>query len=253
MRLGLSSVLFSSAPVAERTPEVVARRCRELGFTAVELRPDYLQEQNVAPGAVRQILRSQGLDLVYATGTQLVDCPYQPADPHNPLRLDFSVASMLGADILRIFPGDLARRGASSSTAARAWGAFAVAEGRRLVLENPGSGPGSDPVELGRFVREIGVGMGLNFDVGNAAQAGLEPAATLAKVLRVTAMLHLKDFAPGDSRGANIPLGAGVVDFAAVARVLVDWSGTAFLEVDAGAQLWTTLESWERWLRAVGF
>jgi sugar phosphate isomerase/epimerase len=252
MRLGLSSVAFSGAPSDEKAPEVVARRCRALGLVALEIRPDYLQGLAIAPSAAGRIFRADGLSLVYATGTLLDECPFRPEDPHNPLHLDLAVARVVEAEMLRIFPGHLTRRAPSIKTA-RSWGAFAAAQGRRLVIENTGAGPGSNPIELAQFLRVAGAGAALNFDIGNAARAGFEPASTLAGVLDVTAMLHLKDYVSPGADGADAAPGDGTIDFPAVARALDGWSGPAVIEMDAGPQPWATLERWVRWLRSAGF
>ncbi|HYM91571.1 MAG TPA: TIM barrel protein [bacterium] len=253
VRLGLSSVALASIHASAKTPETIARHCRGLELGAVELRPDYLREQALPPAGIARIMGAHGLRLIYATDTLLADHPQGPAEPESPLRRDFAIARSLDAEILRIFPGDLSRLGPEASTVAAAWGDFAAAEGRRLVLENIGEGPGSDPLELAQFARNARGRLYVNFDVGNAARAGFDPAATLDRIRDVTVMLHLKGLRPEEAGRGDAAAEGDAIDFAAIARVLRGWDGPACLEEDAGPEPWTTLAAWVRWLRSAGF
>jgi len=245
--LGISSVVFESASAGDMTPDVVAWHCRTLGLRTVEVRADYLCGEGRSPGTVASVLGRHGLRVVYATDTVLAAEVSDVKDSGSRLRHDLAIAGALGARILRIFPGDLAHLGPAAAALAATWGRAAEEAGVQLVLENVAEGPGSDLPALADLVRRVPATVRLNVDVGNAAQAGLEVAAVVARVRDVIAMVHLKGLPDGDLRSI------GAIDFAAVARALSGWDGPVCLEQDAGPAPWDTVMRWLHWLTSAGF
>jgi hexulose-6-phosphate isomerase len=78
-----------------------------------------------------------------------------------------------------------------------------------------------DPADLSRFIDQFDPAIfGINYDIGNSAALGFDPAAELVAYGERVVNVHIKDRALG---GTTVPLGAGNADFdqvfAALARV----------------------------------
>ncbi len=91
-----------------------------------------------------------------------------------------------------------------------------AASGLRVVFECD-----FGPSELARFIARLDPALfGINYDIGNSAALGFDPAAEFAAYGKRIVNVHIKDRALG---GTTVPLGTGNADFetvfAALARI----------------------------------
>lgn len=82
-----------------------------------------------------------------------------------------------------------------------------LAEGRLKVMFESDFGP----AELARFIGRLDPALfGINYDVGNSAALGFDPAEEIASYGRRILNVHIKDRVRG---GTTVPLGSGDADF----------------------------------------
>jgi L-ribulose-5-phosphate 3-epimerase len=76
------------------------------------------------------------------------------------------------------------------------------------------------------------------YDVGNGAHQGGDPVADIRRLGSQLAMVHVKDFQPGEPRGKTVIIGDGVIDWKAVLAALaeVSYDGFLTLEVPGAAE-----------------
>lgn len=76
------------------------------------------------------------------------------------------------------------------------------------------------------------------YDVGNATSQGADPVADIRRLGSQLAMVHVKDFQPGEPRGKTVIIGDGIVDWEAVVGALseVNYDGFLTLEVPGTAE-----------------
>ena len=76
------------------------------------------------------------------------------------------------------------------------------------------------------------------YDVGNGAHQGGDPVADIRRLGSQLAMVHVKDFQPGEPRGKTVIIGDGVIDWEAVVAALseVNYDGYLTLEVPGTAE-----------------
>lgn len=73
------------------------------------------------------------------------------------------------------------------------------------------------PRELATFMRSLGPGFGVNYDIGNSASLGYDPEQEIAAFGKSIVNVHVKDRALG---GTTVPLGSGNADFPKVFAAL---------------------------------
>lgn len=73
------------------------------------------------------------------------------------------------------------------------------------------------PRELARFISRLGPAFGINYDIGNSASLGFDPAEEIAAYGERIRNVHVKDRVRG---GTTVPLGTGNADFATVFAAL---------------------------------
>lgn len=89
--------------------------------------------------------------------------------------------------------------------------------------------------ELARFIELLDPALfGVNYDIGNSAALGFDPAAELAAYGHRVVNVHIKDRVPG---GTTVPLGTGSADFNAVFSALArsGYSGNYILQTARAA------------------
>lgn len=91
------------------------------------------------------------------------------------------------------------------------------------------------PAELARFIARLDhVSFGVNYDVGNSAASGFNPAEEIAAYGHRIVNVHVKDRVLG---GTTVPLGTGHADFEAVFAALarVGYTGNCILQTARAA------------------
>jgi inosose dehydratase len=218
------------------------------GLRALELGPvGYLPEE---PEALREALGSRGL---HAVGSFVFE------DLHAPARADAILATTrracaairaAGGAVLVII--DRPGQHGPAQLDDGAWAAMvvlidrvaavAVEHGLEPVVHPHAGGCIEREPEIDRLMRDSAVS--LCIDTGHAAYAGIAPEALIARYGRRVGHVHLKDVDPARAEGLGFweavaagvfrPIGAGIVDFAAVFAALeaAGYTGYATIEQD---------------------
>jgi inosose dehydratase len=217
--------------------EIAASRLR-----ALELGPvGYLPEE---PGALREALRSRGLE---AVGSFVFEDLLDASVLGTAERAARAIRAAGGAVLVIIdrpggAPLDDAGWEAMIARVERI-AAVAVEHGLEPVVHHHGGTRIESEAEIDRLL--AGCSAGLCVDTGHAAYAGVSPEALIARYGARVRHVHLKDvdgavlsrglgFWDAIEAGVFCPLGAGVVDFGAVFAALdaAAYSGYATIEQD---------------------
>lgn len=110
-----------------------------------------------------------------------------------------------------------------------------------------------EPAALARFIAQLGPDFGVNYDIGNSASLGFDPAEEIGAYGTRIRNVHVKDRVRG---GTTVPLGTGGADFAAVFGALrrTRYAGNYILQTARAAdgEHRTALERYramtERWI-----
>ncbi len=169
------------------------------------------------------------------------------------VRFGVDEAAYYGADVVRVFAGNLPQDGSVEAQDARSWivdglvraANYANDHGVRLALENHGklAGKGSQVRGIIEDVRrECGhKALGANPDTGNFLLVGEQGHEGVAEVADMAHMVHFKDFARDDAgvyeglpgeRFAGTVVGEGEVDLAACVGVLRQAGFTGWLNLE---------------------
>lgn len=108
-----------------------------------------------------------------------------------------------------------------------------------LAVENVGQPLAANVDDLLEIVARVGSpACQVYYDVGNAAHRGADPVAGIRQLRSHLAMVHVKDFQPGEPRGKTVIIGDGVIDWKAVLTALseVNYDGFLTLEVPGTAE-----------------
>jgi len=107
---------------------------------------------------------------------------------------------------------------------------FLAANGLRVIFESD-----FQPAELARFIGRLDpLLFGINYDMGNSAALGFDPAEEIAAYGNRIVNVHIKDRL---LKGTTVPLGTGNADFDAVFAALgrVGYSGNYILQTARAA------------------
>ena len=107
---------------------------------------------------------------------------------------------------------------------------FLEEEGVQVVFESD-----YDPAELSRFIQRLDPALfGVNYDIGNSAALGFNPAEEITAYGCCVRSVHVKDRMLG---GDTVPLGLGMADFEAVFGALhqVGYTGNYILQTARAA------------------
>jgi L-ribulose-5-phosphate 3-epimerase len=103
--------------------------------------------------------------------------------------------------------------------------AFLSSLGVKVVFESD-----YEPAELARFIARLEPALfGVNYDIGNSAALGMQPALEIAAYGDRILNVHIKDRMPG---GTTVPLGTGNADFDTVFSALgrIGYAGKYILQ-----------------------
>jgi sugar phosphate isomerase/epimerase len=229
-----------------------ARLAVAVGLDGIDLSilfvPDRLPQ---AVAALRQEIEAAGIQVTMVTSYPDFTHP-DPVQREKELALEqevFAVAAGLGAKYVRVTDGQAhPQTGRSDGIRWAVEGLSRLVESVRHtgvipVYENH-SKPGawqytdfSEPPDIFLEIveRTADVGLGINFDTGNAATFAEDPVRLLDRVMHRVVTLHAAD---SDMRGKlhHVLLGTGVTPFAAMFDRLVraGWDGWICMEEGAG-------------------
>jgi sugar phosphate isomerase/epimerase len=225
-----------------------ARMGRELGLDAVDISILFAPDRSpAAVAAMRRAVSAEGMRIAMVTSYPDFTHP-DPAQRARELELEkevVEVAAGLGAELVRVTAGQ-AHPGTGRDQGIE-WAAdglcrlqeWARGTGVTLAYENhakPGVWQHTDfcqppDIFLAIAARTEPSGLGINFDVGNAAAYCLDPLALLEAVLPRIVSVHASDTA---RQGAleHVLLGTGVTPYADLfARLAVaGWDGWVCME-----------------------
>jgi sugar phosphate isomerase/epimerase len=230
-----------------RVPEW-ARMCRELGLDGLDISILFVPDRSpAAVAAMRSAIADEGMHIAMVTSYPDFTHP-DPAQRTRELALEqevVEVAAGLGAELLRVTAGQ------AHPETAREDGIEWAAEGLcrlqewargtevTLAYENhakPGVWQYTDFCQPPDIFLEIAKrtessGLGINFDVGNAATYCVDPLALLEAVLPRIVSIHASDSA---LYGAlqHVLLGTGVTPYAKIFTRLAEagWDGWVCME-----------------------
>jgi sugar phosphate isomerase/epimerase len=225
-----------------------ARMGAELGLDAIDLSILFVPDRSpVAVAALRREIEAQGIRVAMITSYPDFTHP----DAHQRERElalaqeVMSVAAGLGAELVRVTAGQAhPETGIAEGITWAADGLGRLVEGTRAfgvtpVYENhakPGAWSYTDfsqPPEIFTEIvrRTAGVGLGVNFDAGNAATFAADPLALLDEVIGRVVSVHASDSAVrGELR--HVLLGTGVTPYPALFQRLAraGWDGWICME-----------------------
>lgn len=196
-------------------------------LSSLELPPSFIEEQEgeAALLAFRQRANERGISLVVAG----------PRIEAEALRRAFGVAKILGATTIRtvlssILCGDRAPIGglagwqqhlANQAAILKSVAKEAEDAGIRIGVENHQDATSADLIELCETVGSPNVGVVL--DTGNPLAVAEDPVEFAQRILPYLVHVHLKDYWMVNTdlgyRLVHCPIGAGVVDFAALFKL----------------------------------
>lgn len=108
--------------------------------------------------------------------------------------------------------------------------------GVALAIHNHGPGDEVYPTPRSAYerIRTLSPGLGLCLDVGHTARAGLDPAVEAEACADRLLDIHLKDVTAASAAGEAVEVGRGVIDIAALLRVLarIGYRGVAAFEYE---------------------
>jgi sugar phosphate isomerase/epimerase len=267
MKLSCLPVSFFADIIAERMPVADwARLGAELGLDAIDLSILFVPDRSpAAVTALRREIESQGIRV--AMVTSYPDFTHPDAKlRERELALGqevMAVAAGLGAELVRVTAGQAhPETGRADGIAWAADGLCQLVESTRglgvtPVYENhakPGAWTYTDfsqPPEIFLEIvqRTADVGLGINFDTGNAAAFADDPLALLNKVITRVVSIHASDSAVrGELR--HVLLGTGVTPYPALFRRLAQagWDGWLCME-EASCQGRGGVEAAARFIR----
>jgi sugar phosphate isomerase/epimerase len=222
-------------------------RAAELGVDGVSLEscfipsfePSYLAD-------LKQLLDAQHLDRVFAWGHPDGLEGGQNAKAFDHMMRSMEYALAIGADTMRVtgssFSFRYAEHGPQLERLARQF-KIAAREAERLGLRIADENHiDFDSDEMLRLIEEVGSpNFGINFDTGNFMRVQDDPIDGMKKLAKHTFATHVKDLKP--QKGQNVkhwhflattPVGDGLVDNLALARILkaADYKGFLAVEID---------------------
>ena len=278
MKLSCLPVSFFSDIVAGRMPVGAwARMGAELGLDAIDLSILFVPDRSpTAVAALRREIEAQGIRVAMITSYPDFTHPdaHQREQELALAQEVMAVAAGLGAGLVRVTAGQAhPETGIAAGIAWAADGLSRLVESTRAfgvtpVYENhakPGAWTYTDfsqPPEIFTEIvrRTADVGLGVNFDTGNAATFAADPLALLDEVIGRVVSVHASDSAMrGELR--HVLLGTGVTPYPALFERLtrVGWDGWICLEeasfqgragVEAAAGF--VRQTWQEAQRAVG-
>jgi sugar phosphate isomerase/epimerase len=188
----ISTVQYDAPLRAGRVPLVeVLRVARRLGVAGVELRDVYWHDRATELPQCRALAAELDLTLTYATFATIFG-----AAPDGPpaVRQAIDDAAMLGAPLLRVFPGPAPLDPDDPAwTAARALLEHASAHGVVLALENYARVPGNRLAEVKWVLDQLpSRALGTNVDIGNYAANGQDVPTAIRTLGPRVVSAHLK-------------------------------------------------------------
>jgi sugar phosphate isomerase/epimerase len=219
--ISVSSMAFDGYPLETALDELADLGVRSVEPASVDKVFQHLTEEDFCEGRaawLREQMAARGLACVSLSAH--MDLSQSDSVDRFRRRLEFARA--IGARIVNTIAGPTAAL-AGFRANIPAIGKRAADLGLTVALENHG-----DLVDRGRQIVEFIEAVGnpavrVNYDTGNAwyyAKGGLDPAAELAEVAPVVAHVHLKAPRVDDGVMRWVALGEGVLDLAAIGRVL---------------------------------
>ncbi len=176
------------------------------------------------PGAVREVVRRTGVKIAAVCGDYFRDCPVIRVDARGLRERVERVARLCAAcreleipAVMIPFVDFSAIQGEAElpavAAALRECLRPAREAGIKILLET-----NLQPALYRRLLEDVGdPGLGVNYDMGDCASLGHEPAAELGLLGPWLRGVHVKDRPLG---GSTVPLGSGAVDFPTVFRAL---------------------------------
>lgn len=190
---------------------------------------------------IRALSRRHGLAITSLTGDCFMQAPFwkaQGADREK-LQRDFQMIAAASAAVgIAIIVVPLVDNGRLENTAQEndlvafleSQATFLAEHGLRVAFESD-----FGPAELARFIARLDQAQfGVNYDIGNSAASGFNPAEEIAAFGHRIINVHVKDRVLG---GTTVPLGTGNADFGAVFAALARkrYSGTCILQTARAA------------------
>ncbi len=257
MKIGIDSYCYhrffgevypdQRVPSTDMTLEGFVRRGKELGVDGVSLESCFFPSFEASYlSEVKGLLDTCGLDRVFAWGH-----PDGLEGGKNEKAFDDMMKSMeyakaIGADTMRVVGSSLAfRHEDHGPQLERLTAMFKVAAkeaetmGLKIADENHID---FDSDEMLKLIEDVGSpNFGINFDTGNFMRVHDDPVEGMAKLAKYTLATHVKDLKP--MKGASVknwhffattPVGDGLVDNLALARLLkaADYTGFLAVEID---------------------
>ncbi|MBS1713922.1 MAG: sugar phosphate isomerase/epimerase [Armatimonadetes bacterium] len=208
------------------------REAARIGADGVELLDFFYQDAREERPRVFEALSEAGLPCpIFSVANNFVKTTAQErAEQTDRIRFGVDEAVYYGASTVRVFAGDAAE--GVTFDDARTWIVDGLAEaadyardkGVRLALENHGRLAGQSGQVRG-LIEEVRSktghdALGANPDTGNFLLVGQDPVQAVAELAGTAAMVHFKDFAPGDghyvssagTRFQGTVIGEGTVD-----------------------------------------
>lgn len=190
---------------------------------------------------IRSLCQRHGLSIPSLTGDCFMQAPLWKArgDERAALERDFSaVARGCAAVGVSMIVVPLVDNGRLENTEQedtlvaflKSQSAFLASHGLKVVFESDFA-----PVELARFISRLDSTLfGINYDIGNSAALGFNPAEEIAAYGSRIVNVHVKDRVLG---GTTVPLGTGNADFEAVFAALAKagFTGNCILQTARAA------------------
>lgn len=173
---------------------------------------------------IRQLMRQYGVGIPSLTGDCFMQAPFwkECGQDRERLKRDFlavaDACGRVGISMLVVPLVDDGRIETSEQEAAlveflRGQQPYFRSLGLRLIFESD-----LDPAALVRFIGQFdSESFGINYDIGNSAALGFNPAAEIATYGHRILNVHVKD---RKLAGTTVPLGSGAADFQSAFRAL---------------------------------
>ncbi len=177
---------------------------------------------------IRALCQRHGFAIPSLTGDCFMQAPFWKVhgEASETLKQDFRAVAEACANVgISIIVVPLVDNGRIESTekedalvaCLQSQAGFFAEHGLRVVFESD-----SGPAELSRFIERLDPALfGINYDIGNSAALGFNPADELAAYGHRIVNVHIKDRVLG---GTTVPLGTGNADFETVFAALA-WVG----------------------------
>ncbi len=235
------------APATAMTLEGFLARAKELGVDGVSLESCFFPRFDASYlSEVKGMLDSFGLDRVFAWGHPDGLEGGKNEKAFDDMMKAMHYAAAIGADTMRVVGSSLAFRHEDHGPQLEKLTAmFAVAakEAERMGLKIADENHiDFDSDEMLFLIQAVGSpNFGINFDTGNFMRVHDDPVEGMKKLAKYTFATHVKDLRP--EKGQNVknwhffattPVGDGLVDNLALARILkeADYKGFLAVEID---------------------